>query len=203
MAQKRKTKAVKKSAASGAGGRTPAAQKKAAAKPKSRTGAPRKVSALNVDYLRELTDLMSTNHLTELEIEQDGVHIRLRKGYDELCRHAPMLPAPSGHAAPAPHPMAEAIVEPAQSAGASDENTVAIKSPMVGTFYSSPAPDAEPFLHVGDAITEESVVCIIEAMKVMNEIKADIAGEITEILVESGEMVEYGQPLMRVRKDGA
>ena len=200
MAQKRKTKAAPKPAASGAE-RRPAAAKKPAAKPKARAATARKVSALNVGYLRELTDLMSTNHLTELEIEQDGVHIRLRKGCDAPHRHAPMLPAPPHHAIPASHPAAGAIVEPGPAAEA--EGTVAIKSPMVGTFYRSPAPDAEPFMHVGDAVTEESVVCIIEAMKVMNEIKAEIAGEVTEVLVESGEMVEYGQPMMRVRPAGA
>ncbi len=95
-------------------------------------------------------------------------------------------------AAPAP------VAAPAPAAPAAD--TVEIKSPMVGTFYRAPSPEAAPFVEVGTAVNEETVVCIIEAMKVMNEIKAEVKGVITEVLLENAKALEFGQPLFRVRK---
>ena len=144
--------------------------------------------------LDELIKLMNENDLAELEIEEEGCRIRLRK--TESRPEQPVIistPAPPAEA-PAEQPPAKAAH--GEQPGA--QNDVAIKSPMVGTFYRAPSPDADPFADTGDSVTEESVVCIIEAMKVMNEIKAECEGTIKELLVSDGEPVEYGQPLFLV-----
>ena len=139
------------------------------------------------ELLDDLIRVMNDNDLIEIEIEQDGWKVRLKKG-GELVEKQVVIPAPVLEAAAsnAPAPVTEHPV---------------IKSPMVGTFYRSPAPDADAFVAVGDSISEESVVCIIEAMKVMNEIKAEISGRVTEIFVENGEPVEFGQPLFVVEPE--
>ena len=146
------------------------------------------------DLLAELIELMNKNDLAELEIEEEGRRIRLRKA--ERPPDRPVIisaPVASGEVLgqqPAHAPQA------GEQAPAHD--LAEIKSPMVGTFYRAASPDADPFVDTADAITEESVVCIIEAMKVMNEIKAERAGAIKEILVADGEPVEYGQPLFLI-----
>ena len=150
---------------------------------------------IDLDLIKEVLEMMESHHLSEFEVQGEGLSLRLRKGYaDESLRVAPVYAHP-GAAAPAPAPAAPA--QPAEDAALA--GTKPIKSPMVGTFYRAPAPDAEPFAKVGDRVDDESVVCIIEAMKVMNEIKAEVTGEIVKLLVENGATVEYGQPLMLVR----
>ena len=155
---------------------------------------------MDIKEIKAVIDLMRKNSLTEFEYEKDGTKIRIQRGPDgkpqvfssspNLLAAPTLLPLPTA-LAPAPAPAA-APTPPAES-------LPTINSPMVGTFYGSPAPDAPAYVSVGSAVTPESVVCIIEAMKVMNEIKAEMSGTITEILVESGKPVEFGKPLFRIR----
>jgi acetyl-CoA carboxylase biotin carboxyl carrier protein len=152
---------------------------------------------MDVKELRRLLRLMRDFELTELEIEEEGHRVRLRRGAEGLVAPAgPVAPTPSPAPSPAPEPA------PATPRDLAAEGLVEIPSPMVGTFYRAPSPDAEPFVQVGDAVGPESTVCIIEAMKVMNEIQAEIQGEIREILVNNAEAVEFGQPLFLVRPAG-
>jgi len=142
--------------------------------------------------LAELIELMNKNDLAELEVEEEGNRIRLRKMETQQTVY---VQGPAAHPAvnaPAGEPQAGA------QAQAATDNLITIKSPMVGTLYRAPSPDSDPFVEKGDPISEESVVCIIEAMKVMNEIKAECKGVIKDILVGNGEAVEYGQPLFLV-----
>ena len=152
---------------------------------------------MDIAELKKLVKLMNENDLVELEIEEQGSTVRLRK--------APALTSFTGasHAMPqllqsAPTAAAPAPVAPAAPAGP-PPGTVEIRSPIVGTFYKTPSPESPAYVAVGDRIKPDSVVCIIEAMKVMNEIKAEIAGEVVAILVENGEPVEFGQPLFLIQ----
>lgn len=142
-------------------------------------------------YIKEIKDminLMNENNLTELEIEKEGVRIRLKKGvsggYEKVMEISP-------HAAPAAHP--EAM--PKASEEAKKTNTVEIKAPMVGTFYRAPSPEAPPYVNIGDMVDVGQVICIIEAMKLMNEIKSEVKGKVVDIQVENAEPVEFGQGL--------
>lgn len=149
---------------------------------------------MDAKELKELIDLMNNNELLELEVVEEGRKIRLKKMYDGGTKIVPMpMGAPSnGGDAPAP-----AAAEAASDAPKADESAgrTVIKSPMVGTFYRAPSPESAPYVEVGDEVKDESVVCVLEAMKVFNEIKAEVEGKIVEILVENGESVEYGQAL--------
>lgn len=144
--------------------------------------------------LKKLVQLMNDNELVELEIEQEGMRICLRKA---TGNPAPAAAAPATYAVPAPTPAEAAPQEPATAAP--PPGTKVISSPMVGTFYRRPSPESDPYVEVGDAVDDETVVCIVEAMKVNNEIKAEMSGEIVEILVEDGQPVEFDQPLFRVK----
>ncbi len=132
---------------------------------------------------------MKKNSLSEFEMENEGFKIKLRRasgeGKTEEVQVQRYLP-PTAPAA-APDPPTDPPTNPE------------IKSPMIGTFYSKPSPESESYVEVGDTITADTVVCIVEAMKVMNEIKAEMSGVIAEILIEDGRPVEFGQPLFRVR----
>jgi len=142
--------------------------------------------------IEDMLELMEQRGLVELEIEQTGLRIRLKKAGGpgpQLVEYVAGLPQPvAPHASPAAKPAA------AEGGGRS----IIIKSPMVGSFYRAPAPDAPPFLEIGQDIEPGQVVCIIEAMKLMNEIKAEVRGRVTEILVQNGDPVEFGQPLFAV-----
>ena len=156
-----------------------------------------------VDFkdIKSIVDLMKKNSLSEFEMEKEGFKIKLRRASEEgrpeevQVQHylPPAVPAPAAPAAPAEVPVAVPV--PA-SAPATDPE---IKSPMIGTFYRKPSPESESYVEVGDTVTADMVVCIIEAMKVMNEIKAEMSGVVTEILIEDSRPVEFGQPLFRVR----
>ena len=153
----------------------------------------------DVKDLQSLLDLMTRYDLLEIELESEGRKIRVRRGDPDGSRHvfysaAPPLPAMvPGQPAPA------AVAAPGASpAPAAASNLRDVASPMVGTFYRAASPEAEPFVKEGDIVDAETVLCIIEAMKVMNEIPAGISGVVREILVKNGESVEYGQPLFRV-----
>ena len=141
---------------------------------------------MNIKEIKEMIQLMNENGLSEIEMEQDGQKIRLKKPASGAIEQY-VIPE-ARHTAPAAR-----AVEAAPAAAAAARNT--IKSPMVGTYYSAPAPDAAPFVSPGADIQVGQVVCIIEAMKLMNEIKAEVRGKIVEILVNNGDPVEFGQPL--------
>ena len=137
-------------------------------------------------YIKEIKDminLMNENNLTELEIEKDGLRIKLKRstsgGYEQAVEFAPVHPRPP--------------LKTAERAEA--KNAIEIKSPMVGTFYRAPSPDAPPYVNIGDIVEPGQVICIIEAMKLMNEIKSEVKGKIVDIQVENAEPVEFGQLL--------
>jgi acetyl-CoA carboxylase biotin carboxyl carrier protein len=159
---------------------------------------------MDIDNVEKLLELMEAHGLQEVEIEQGDVRIKLRKSGEASPAVFAAAPA-AGQDVPVPVNGAVPNGAPAQAPASqppADENVFEVRSPMVGTFYRSPAPDADSFVHEGDTVAADAVVCIIEAMKVMNEIKAECDGEIAEILVENGESVEYGQVLMVIRKTG-
>lgn len=145
---------------------------------------------MNLKEIKEMINLMNENNLTELEVERDGLKIRLKKGKAGEVEEIEEVAAPL----PQKAPPAEERVE-VKREGA---NIIEIKAPMVGTFYRAPSPDAEPFVEVGSKIEEDQVICIIEAMKLMNEIKSGAKGKVLEVLVENGEAVEFDQPLFKI-----
>ena len=154
---------------------------------------------MDIKQIKEVIDLMKKAELSNFEIEDKGFKLRLQRetgatGAVQIVQAA----APVAVAA-APAPAAAAPAAPVAAAPAVDANVKIIKSPMVGTFYAASGPDAAPFVAAGTKVTASSVVCIIEAMKVMNEVQADIAGTIVEVLVPNGTSVEYGQPLFKVK----
>lgn len=151
--------------------------------------------------IKELIKLVDQTSVHELEIENEGARIAIRKpGRTEVVNvQAPpsvhtYVPAVAAPAAPAAAPAPET-----KAAEPDTSHLHRIVSPMVGTFYRAPSPDAAPFVNVGDRITEKTVVCILEAMKLMNPLEAEVNGEIVEILVENGQLVEYGTPLFLVK----
>lgn len=154
---------------------------------------------MNVKEIKEIIELMKENHLSEFEMERDGLRLSLKRGRlgeSEVVGISPaaVAVAPAGSAA------AHIQTPPAAAGGALPDNLMTIESPIVGTFYSAPSPDAAPYVVVGQEVNPNDVVCIIEAMKVMNEIKAEMKGRIKEILVKNGEAVEYGHPLFLLEK---
>lgn len=153
-----------------------------------------------VAQIQRVIDLMVLNGAVEVEMEEAGRRLRVRLKEDFQAATIVAHPQPISHpeVIPSPSPSAPA---PAAAAGErSDEATEGevFTSPMVGTFYRAPAPEAEPFVEVGERVTADTTLCVIEAMKVMNEIKAETEGQIAAILVENGEPVEFGQPLFRI-----
>jgi acetyl-CoA carboxylase biotin carboxyl carrier protein len=147
---------------------------------------------MDLRKLKTLIDLVSESNISELEITEADGKVRIVKAEPAVpVQPAQYMPAPGPIAAPAAPAPAAIVVEPA--APAPTGHTV--KSPMVGTFYRSANPGAKPFAEVGDAIKEGDPICIIEAMKIMNEIEADKSGTVTRILCENGQAVEFGQPL--------
>ncbi len=147
---------------------------------------------------------MKRSELTEFEFEEEGFKIKVKRGQGGqpiimAPAHLSAPPFPVVAAAPEPHPAA--AVAPAAAAGTTADETgyAYVKSPMVGTFYKSASPESAPFVGVNTKIEEKTVVCIIEAMKIMNEIQAETKGTIVEVLVENGQPVEYGQRLYKVK----
>ena len=155
---------------------------------------------LNFDELRQLVAALDQTDVAELTLKSSDFELTLRKsaGIVAPVAIAPPLPA-SPAPAPEPKPSPEQHSAPAPVPPKVDSNLQEITSPMVGTFYRAPAPDEPPFVSEGDRIQTGQTVCIIEAMKLMNELEAEISGEIVEILVNNAEPVEFGQPLMRVK----
>jgi acetyl-CoA carboxylase biotin carboxyl carrier protein len=148
---------------------------------------------MDLKKVKELIDIMKENDLVELEVVDGDSKVHL-KGPQAAAAVLASVPA-AAPVAPAA-PVADAVAEPAE---AGSEGLVNIESPIVGTFYQASSPDAEPYIKVGDQVDADTVVCIIEAMKVMNEIKAETAGTITEVCCKDGEAIEFGQALFKVR----
>ena len=179
---------------------TPKEQPEAAGK-RSRA-AQKPAASVNMDELRELIGLLRDNGLAELELENEGFRVRLRRDSERAeSSHASVPhhdPAPAQTSAPAPAPASSGPAHPgtqATTAAAQDQDLHIIQSPIVGTFYRSPSPTADAFVKIGSNVEPDTVVCIIEAMKLMNEIQAEMSGEVVKIYVENGQPVEYGQPL--------
>ena len=152
---------------------------------------------MDLNTIKKVIAIVEESGVAELEVEQDGFRVLVRKSVapspvTETQVH--MVPSPA-----APPLVAAASKAAAQGESEEDASLHKIKSPMVGTFYKSPAPDADPFVQVGDQVNPDTVVCIIEAMKVMNEIKAEVAGTVVDLLVDNAQPVEFGQPLIRVK----
>ncbi len=143
---------------------------------------------MNIKKVRELVEIMNDNDLTEVEIEQEGVKVRLaKKAYGIIEPTAP----PSAH-------RKEQIMPSESGLKEAPEDGMAIKSPMVGTFYRAPSPEMEPYVEVGNVIQKGEVLCIVEAMKVLNEVKAELSGRITKICVENAEPVEFEQVMFLI-----
>ncbi len=152
--------------------------------------------------IQQLIQIMKENDLAEVEIQRGDKKISLKRSAP--VNPAGAIPIMMPHPAGSVHPAAPAVPSTGQPAGAApvlETGLEQIKSPLVGTFYSAPSPDSEPFVEVGAKVEHQSVVCIVEAMKVMNEIKAEISGTIVQILVKNGQAVEYGQPLFKVKPE--
>lgn len=151
--------------------------------------------SFNLDKLKELIELMEKHDLTDVHLRHGAEQWRLRRGPQVVAA------APAAYAAPAaaPTPVASAAAPAAAASTAPASNLLEINSPIVGTFYSSPTPEDPAFVSVGSKVTPDTVVCIVEAMKVMNQITADVSGTIEEILVGNGDPVESGQVLVRVK----
>ncbi len=147
----------------------------------------------DVKKVRQLIELMKEHDLSELDLRQDENRVRIRRGGEVVTYSAPAVAA-----APAPALQPAAPAAPVTASDASDARMLVIKSPMVGTFYKASGPDTPVFVKVGDRIGPEKTVCIIEAMKVFNEIPAGVSGQVVAILVENGAPVEFGQALMKV-----
>ena len=154
---------------------------------------------MDLKDIKAIIDLMKKNSITEFEMEKQDFKIRLKRGLNGGTPVSALddLPPAVGVATPAPVPglpSPAAAVPPPPATG-----EVEIKSPMIGTFYRAPSPEAASYVEVGSEVNPDTVVCIIEAMKVMNEIKAEVKGVVTQVLVENAKPVEFGQPLFKVR----
>ncbi len=152
---------------------------------------------MDLNKIKQVVDLMKKSDLSEFEIQDQEFKLRIKRDLPgrAAIAAAPAAPAP---VAAAPAPVAAAPSVPAAPAAA-DPSIKLVTSPMVGTYYATPSPENPPFVAVGSPIKVDSVVCIIEAMKVMNEIQSEIAGTVVECLVANGTSVEFGQPLFRVK----
>ncbi|MBX3243945.1 MAG: acetyl-CoA carboxylase biotin carboxyl carrier protein [Acidobacteria bacterium] len=153
-------------------------------------------TSFDLDEIRQLADLVNEYGFTDFKFENENIKIRLSKQ---------VAVAPVYQPAPAAAPAAPAAVsapaeKPAETAADPDEGLHKITSPIVGTFYRASGPDKEPYVKEGSTVTPDSVVCIVEAMKLMNEIQAEVSGEVVRIYVENGQPIEYGQPLFGIKK---
>lgn len=148
----------------------------------------------DVRKVRRLVELMHEYELSEIDLRQADQRICLKKGGEAAIVGVPnYAPAPASTPAPTPPPTTAP-----PTGESSDANAKFIRSPIVGTFYASPSPDSAPFVKVGDQVGPETTVCIVEAMKVFNEVPAECSGKILAVLVQSGDPVEFGQPLFKV-----
>ncbi|MGD9721539.1 MAG: acetyl-CoA carboxylase biotin carboxyl carrier protein [Pirellulales bacterium] len=152
---------------------------------------PKEGDIFDVKRIRRLVELMNEHELAEIDLRQADQRIRLRKGGEPIITTS--APRVAGGEAPAAAPS-----DAAPPRLAADPNLLVIKSPMIGTFYAAPSPDAPPYVKVGDHVGPTTTVCTIEAMKVFNEIPAEVSGQVVAALVDNGEPVEFGQPLFKI-----
>jgi acetyl-CoA carboxylase biotin carboxyl carrier protein len=151
---------------------------------------------MDLNLIRKLVKLVDSSEITDLEIEEDGLRVKIAK----KIRGVKAVTQPQ--MLPSSYPVMQNAAEPTVAVPVKEEtkeNLHEIRSPIVGTFYRAPAPDADPYVQVGDNISAGSVLCIVEAMKLMNEIESDVSGKILKILVENGKPVEYNQPLFLIQ----
>lgn len=155
---------------------------------------------MDLKDIKAIIDLMRKNALSEFELERQDFKIKLKRGVTGPVTPVEELP-PAPYPVPFPQTAASGLPTSTPSAAppAAAPTLLEIKSPMIGTFYRAPSPDAADYVEIGTDVTPETVVCLIEAMKVMNEIKAEVKGTVTHILVENAKPVEFGQPLFRIR----
>jgi len=146
---------------------------------------------MDINEIRELIELIQQSAIEEFEMEKSGIRIRIRKSL-ETSKIAVLTGASTAHSNETETPLE---AEPEKT----EEDLYTFTAPIVGTYYITPKPDAEPFVQVGDRVTKSKVLCIIEAMKIFNQIESDVDGELVAIFVENGQPVEYGQPLFQIR----
>jgi acetyl-CoA carboxylase biotin carboxyl carrier protein len=171
------------------------------------TGQLQQRGTLDLKQIKQIIDLMKRSELTEFAVEEEGFKLKIRRGPQDLpvvsntrIAGPGYSPEPAQATSPAHHPVPHHTTSAAPASAAEEPGVIYVKSPMVGTFYRAPTPESKPFADNGTVISETSVVCIIEAMKIMNEIQAEAKGTILEILVESGQPVEYGQRLFKIKQ---
>ena len=160
---------------------------------------------MDLNYLKKLVKMLDSSNLAEMEIEEEGLKIRLSKPRPKISQNIPTVTLPNfiEHNSPAPkiqETPAEKKAEEKKAESKKPENLLEIRSPMVGTFYAAPSPDADSYVKVGSEIRPGTTVCIIEAMKLMNEIESEVSGKIAEICVKNGQAVEYDHLLFLVEK---
>jgi len=162
---------------------------------------------LDLKQIKQIIDLMKRSELTEFAVEEEGFKLKIRRGSNGLPivstgkgSNPPFAPVDYNSVPPMPVPAPIQASTAAAPAPAEEPGISFVKSPMVGTFYRAPSPESKPFVDVGSKIEDNSLVCIIEAMKIMNEIQAETKGTIVEILVENGQPVEYGQRLFKLKQ---
>ena len=161
---------------------------------------------MNQKEIKELIEFLIEKDVTEFELERGDVKLRVKRGQEVHMVSAPpsvsMVASPQPFAAPAvsaASTLAATAASAVPAAPAEEEGLHSVKSPIVGTFYEAPSPGSPPFIKVGDHVNAGQVLCIVEAMKLMNEIESDVAGEVVKILVSNGQPVEYGQALFKIR----
>ncbi len=161
---------------------------------------------MDINYLKRIIKLLDSSDVAELEIEEEGTRLRLSKPRPKIAAGmAPVAVVPQSIPQVTANelltkPQTDTKKEELSSDAPKSENIFEVKSPMVGTFYRAPSPDADPYVNVGSTVSPGVVLCIIEAMKLMNEIESDVSGKIVKILVENGQPVEYNQPLFHIEK---
>lgn len=158
---------------------------------------------MDLKLVKNLLDLISETELNEVSIEEGDFKLKVKKQSDAPAQQAaPMQFQMPAQQAPAPQPQAAAAAQPEKAEPKADSQPEGdtVKSPIVGTFYEAPSPDSDPFVKVGDTVQKGDTICIVEAMKIMNEIEAEFSGTVQKILVENGQPVEYDQPLFIIKK---
>ena len=160
---------------------------------------------MDLRSIRKLLEIVQSHDISEIEIKEGDTNIRITKNKEPVIMQAPaqqvVQAAPAAAPAPAQPQVSAPDAESTAPAAAAEESGFVVKSPMVGTFYAAPAPDADPFVQVGDHVNAGDTLCIIEAMKIMNPIEAEVSGTIKKILVQNAEPVEFGQPLFIIEQD--
>lgn len=162
---------------------------------------------MDLKQIKQIIELMKRSELTEFAVEEEGFKLKIRRGSNGLPivsagrgSNPPFVQVDTAPPFPATAPAPAAPVQPAAAPSGDEPGISYIKSPMVGTFYRAASPESKPFADVGTKVVENSVVCIIEAMKIMNEIQAETKGTVLEVLVENGQPVEYGQRLFKIKQ---